>query len=124
MSLTARSALASAARPKPVTARSCASRQFARQVKSTEIAAQADQTSRLQGVVQNRRGVPQFQMPHGLLLQGLRCLNHIFPGFEERLVAAGGVRVDWGLECDFRDFQVRSYTQGFYITSQDFPRQM
>lgn len=61
----------------------------------------------MQAVLQNRPGVPQFQMPHGLLLQGLRCLKHIFPGFEEELLAAGGISVDWGEECDFRDFGVR-----------------
>ena len=51
--------------------------------------------------------MPQFQQPHGLLLGGLRALGAVFgPRFEGALLAAGGVPVDWGLECDFRDFGV------------------
>lgn len=57
--------------------------------------------------MQDRPGVPQFQQPHGLLLGGLRALCDIFgPGFEAALVAAGGVRVDWGLDCELADFGV------------------
>lgn len=57
--------------------------------------------------MQGRPGVPQFRMPHGLLLGGLRRLEALFPGFKERLLAEGGVEIDWGQDCDFRDMQVR-----------------
>ena len=43
-----------------------------------------------------RRGVPQSAQPHILLVAGRRELEVLFPGIEDELVAAGGVRFDTG----------------------------
>jgi 2-polyprenyl-6-methoxyphenol hydroxylase-like FAD-dependent oxidoreductase len=40
---------------------------------------------------QHRRGVPQSKHPHFLLNSGRRAIGAIFPGFEESLIAAGGM---------------------------------
>ncbi|MFJ9180144.1 FAD-dependent oxidoreductase [Streptomyces sp. NPDC102360] len=40
---------------------------------------------------QHRRGVPQSKHPHFLLNSGRRAIGEIFPGFEEDLIAAGGM---------------------------------
>ncbi|MFD3590407.1 NAD(P)/FAD-dependent oxidoreductase [Streptomyces sp. NPDC058683] len=43
---------------------------------------------------ENRRGIPQGRHVHGLLARGLGALEELFPGFEDDLVAAGGLRGD------------------------------
>ncbi|GAA2165726.1 hypothetical protein GCM10009727_84660 [Actinomadura napierensis] len=42
---------------------------------------------------EHRRGVPQSKHPHFLLNSGRRAIGEIFPGFEEALIAAGGMRL-------------------------------
>ena len=42
---------------------------------------------------EHRRGVPQSKHPHFLLNSGRRAINDLFPGFEEDLVAAGGLHL-------------------------------
>ena len=42
---------------------------------------------------EHRRGVPQSKHPHFLLNSGRRAINELFPGFEEDLVAAGGMHL-------------------------------
>jgi 2-polyprenyl-6-methoxyphenol hydroxylase-like FAD-dependent oxidoreductase len=44
-----------------------------------------------------RRGVPQSQQGHFLLVSGLQELEALFPDLERELVAAGGTRIDPGL---------------------------
>lgn len=39
----------------------------------------------------HRRGVPQSKHPHFVLNSGRRAMNAIFPGFEDDLIAAGGM---------------------------------
>lgn len=48
---------------------------------------------RLPPGAQHRRGVPQSKHPHFLLNSGRRAIGDIFPGFEERLIAAGGMHL-------------------------------
>jgi 2-polyprenyl-6-methoxyphenol hydroxylase-like FAD-dependent oxidoreductase len=40
---------------------------------------------------EHRRGVPQSKHPHFLLDSGRRAIGEIFPGFEDALIAAGGM---------------------------------
>ena len=40
---------------------------------------------------EHRRGVPQSKHPHFLLNSGRRAIGEIFPGFEDALIAAGGL---------------------------------
>jgi 2-polyprenyl-6-methoxyphenol hydroxylase-like FAD-dependent oxidoreductase len=40
---------------------------------------------------EHRRGVPQSKHPHFLLNSGRRAIGAIFPGFQESLIAAGGM---------------------------------
>jgi len=40
---------------------------------------------------QHRRGVPQSKHPHFVLNSGRRAMNTLFPGFEDDLIAAGGM---------------------------------
>ena len=42
---------------------------------------------------EHRRGVPQSKHPHFLLNSGRRAINDLFPGFEDDLVAAGGLHM-------------------------------
>jgi 2-polyprenyl-6-methoxyphenol hydroxylase-like FAD-dependent oxidoreductase len=42
---------------------------------------------------QHRRGVPQSKHPHFLLNSGRRAINALFPGFEDDLIAAGGLHL-------------------------------
>lgn len=42
---------------------------------------------------QHRRGVPQNKHPHFLLNSGRRAISELFPGFEEDLIAAGGLHL-------------------------------
>ena len=48
-----------------------------------------------------RPGVPQGRHPHGLLAGGLKAVNEIFPGFENALIQAGGVRVSVARDIRF-----------------------
>ncbi|WP_419994547.1 NAD(P)/FAD-dependent oxidoreductase [Streptomyces boninensis] len=48
---------------------------------------------RLPPGAQHRRGVPQSKHPHFLLNSGRRAIGEIFPGFEEALIAAGGLHL-------------------------------
>lgn len=43
-----------------------------------------------------RRGVPQGAHVHVLLISGLNELNKLFPGFEEEVIEAGGLKFDTG----------------------------
>src|SRR4029077_18617115 len=47
----------------------------------------------------DRAGVPQGRHVHALLARGRRELEHLFPGFERRMLAAGAHEIDFG-----RDF--------------------
>jgi 2-polyprenyl-6-methoxyphenol hydroxylase-like FAD-dependent oxidoreductase len=40
---------------------------------------------------EHRRGVPQSKHPHFVLNSGRRAMNELFPGFEDELIAAGGM---------------------------------
>jgi len=42
---------------------------------------------------EHRRGVPQSKHPHFLLNSGRRAIGELFPGFEEDLIAAGGLHL-------------------------------
>ena len=42
---------------------------------------------------EHRRGVPQSKHPHFLLNSGRRAINDLFPGFEDDLIAAGGLHL-------------------------------
>ncbi|MGA9102588.1 NAD(P)/FAD-dependent oxidoreductase [Aeromicrobium sp.] len=42
---------------------------------------------------EHRRGVPQSKHPHFLLNAGRRAINDLFPGFEDDLIAAGGLHI-------------------------------
>ena len=46
---------------------------------------------RLPPEAEHRRGVPQSKHPHFLLNSGRRAIGEIFPGFEDALIAAGGM---------------------------------
>ena len=41
----------------------------------------------------HRRGVPQSKHPHFLLNSGRRAIGTLFPGFEDDLMAAGGLHL-------------------------------
>ena len=57
----------------------------------------------LPGDASPRRGVPQSAHSHILLASGLLELSTMFPGLDEELIAAGGVRFDPGLDlCTYR----------------------
>jgi 2-polyprenyl-6-methoxyphenol hydroxylase-like FAD-dependent oxidoreductase len=45
-----------------------------------------------------RPGVPQGKHPHGLLVGGLKALEHLFPGFGDELRQAGAVPIDPGFD--------------------------
>lgn len=49
-----------------------------------------------------RRGVPQAPFVHGLLEQGRRDLESLFPGFTESLVSAGAPVLDFGADVAAR----------------------
>ena len=50
-----------------------------------------------------RRGVPQGEHPHILLVGGLRELAALFPGFEEELLGLGGTSLETGADiCAYR----------------------
>ncbi|MFQ5698377.1 MAG: FAD-dependent oxidoreductase [Myxococcota bacterium] len=47
---------------------------------------------------QHRKGVPQSRHPHALLDAGRRELERLFPGFEARCLARGGLELNPGLD--------------------------
>src|SRR5687768_1021268 len=52
---------------------------------------------------EHRRGVPQSKHPHFLLNSGRRAINDLFPGFEEDLVAAGGLHIVASMDTAYLD---------------------
>jgi 2-polyprenyl-6-methoxyphenol hydroxylase-like FAD-dependent oxidoreductase len=57
----------------------------------------------LPAAVGPRRGVPQGNAPHILLVSGLRELAGLFPGFDDELIAAGGTPIELGTGlCTYR----------------------
>jgi 2-polyprenyl-6-methoxyphenol hydroxylase-like FAD-dependent oxidoreductase len=56
---------------------------------------------RLAATAGSRSGTPQDRHPHGLLADGLRALDQIFPGFESGLAAAGAVPVTFARDVQF-----------------------
>ncbi len=50
---------------------------------------------------EHRRGVPQSKHPHFLLNAGRRSIGTVFPGFEEDLIAAGGMLLMPSLEAAY-----------------------
>jgi 2-polyprenyl-6-methoxyphenol hydroxylase-like FAD-dependent oxidoreductase len=51
----------------------------------------------------HRRGVPQSKHPHFLLNSGRRAINALFPGFEDDLVAAGGLLLMPSMDAAYLD---------------------
>ncbi|MFS8097968.1 hypothetical protein LFM09_12575 [Lentzea alba] len=52
---------------------------------------------------EHRRGVPQSKHPHFLLNSGRRAIGALFPGFEEALIAAGGLHLMPSLDAAYLD---------------------
>lgn len=52
---------------------------------------------------EHRRGVPQSKHPHFLLNSGRRAIGALFPGFEDDLVAAGGLHLMPSLDAAYLD---------------------
>ncbi|GAB3158254.1 hypothetical protein GCM10027258_69160 [Amycolatopsis stemonae] len=52
---------------------------------------------------EHRRGVPQSKHPHFLLNSGRRAIGALFPGFEEDLVAAGGLHLMPSMDAAYLD---------------------
>ena len=52
---------------------------------------------------EHRRGVPQSKHPHFFLNSGRRAANDLFPGFEEDLVAAGGMPLVASMDTAYLD---------------------
>lgn len=52
---------------------------------------------------EHRRGVPQSKHPHFLLNSGRRAINELFPGFEEDLIAAGGLHLMPSMDAAYLD---------------------
>jgi 2-polyprenyl-6-methoxyphenol hydroxylase-like FAD-dependent oxidoreductase len=52
---------------------------------------------------EHRRGVPQSKHPHFLLNSGRRAIGQIFPGFEDALIAAGGMLLMPSLDAAYCD---------------------
>ncbi|MEV4313432.1 hypothetical protein [Actinocrispum sp. NPDC049592] len=52
---------------------------------------------------EHRRGVPQSKHPHFLLNSGRRAIGKLFPGFEEDLIAAGGLHLMPSLDAAYLD---------------------
>src|SRR6059036_3356187 len=55
----------------------------------------------------DRAGVPQGRHVHALLARGRRDLERLFPGFEQRMLAAGAHEIDFG--CDFATLRGASW---------------
>jgi 2-polyprenyl-6-methoxyphenol hydroxylase-like FAD-dependent oxidoreductase len=52
---------------------------------------------------EHRRGVPQSKHPHFLLNSGRRAIGELFPGFEDDLVAAGGLHLMPSMDAAYLD---------------------
>ncbi|HEX6352791.1 NAD(P)/FAD-dependent oxidoreductase [Actinophytocola sp.] len=52
---------------------------------------------------EHRRGVPQSKHPHFLLNSGRRAIGALFPGFEDDLVAAGGLHLMPSMDAAYLD---------------------
>ncbi|SDW31262.1 Dehydrogenase (flavoprotein) [Amycolatopsis xylanica] len=52
---------------------------------------------------EHRRGVPQSKHPHFLLNSGRRAIGALFPGFEEDLIAAGGLHLMPSMDAAYLD---------------------
>jgi 2-polyprenyl-6-methoxyphenol hydroxylase-like FAD-dependent oxidoreductase len=52
---------------------------------------------------EHRRGVPQSKHPHFLLNSGRRAIEALFPGFEEALIAAGGLHLMPSMDAAYLD---------------------
>jgi len=51
----------------------------------------------------HRRGVPQSKHPHFLLNSGRRAIGELFPGFENDLIAAGGLHLMPSMDAAYLD---------------------
>ncbi|WP_410591447.1 NAD(P)/FAD-dependent oxidoreductase [Amycolatopsis sp. lyj-23] len=52
---------------------------------------------------EHRRGVPQSKHPHFLLNSGRRAIGALFPGFEDELIAAGGLLLMPSMDAAYLD---------------------
>src|SRR3954463_14173489 len=52
---------------------------------------------------EHRRGVPQSKHPHFLLNSGRRAIGALFPGFEDDLIAAGGLLLMPSMDAAYLD---------------------
>src|SRR3954462_9788314 len=52
---------------------------------------------------EHRRGVPQSKHPHFLLNSGRKAISALFPGFEEDLIAAGGLHLMPSMDAAYLD---------------------
>ncbi|HKN56894.1 MAG TPA: hypothetical protein VJX66_30680 [Amycolatopsis sp.] len=52
---------------------------------------------------EHRRGVPQSKHPHFLLNAGRRAIGALFPGFEDDLIAAGGLHLMPSMDAAYLD---------------------
>jgi 2-polyprenyl-6-methoxyphenol hydroxylase-like FAD-dependent oxidoreductase len=52
---------------------------------------------------EHRRGVPQSKHPHFLLNSGRRAIGELFPGFEDALIAAGGLHLMPSMDAAYLD---------------------
>lgn len=52
---------------------------------------------------EHRRGVPQSKHPHFLLNSGRKAISALFPGFEEDLIAAGGLHLTASMDAAYCD---------------------
>lgn len=57
----------------------------------------------LPAAAEHRRGVPQSKHPHFLLNSGRRAIGALFPGFEEHLIAAGGLHLMPSMDAAYLD---------------------
>jgi 2-polyprenyl-6-methoxyphenol hydroxylase-like FAD-dependent oxidoreductase len=53
--------------------------------------------------LEHRRGVPQSKHPHFLLNSGRRAIGQLFPGFEDELIAAGGLHLMPSMDAAYLD---------------------
>lgn len=57
----------------------------------------------LPAAAEHRRGVPQSKHPHFLLNSGRRAIGELFPGFEDDLIAAGGLHLMPSMDAAYLD---------------------
>lgn len=57
----------------------------------------------LPAAAEHRRGVPQSKHPHFLLNSGRRAIGALFPGFEDELMAAGGLHLMPSMDAAYLD---------------------